>query len=92
MRIQYASDLHLEFADNLDYIEHGGIVPVGDVLVLAGDVSYLGYRDMIRHRFWDWGAKHFPQTYIVPGNHEYYGGYDIEQTMEKYVYTLSTML
>ena len=59
MRIQYASDLHLEFADNLDYIEHGGIVPVGDVLVLAGDVSYLGYRDMIRHRFWDWCAKHF---------------------------------
>lgn len=84
MRIQYASDLHLEFADNLDYIDHGGIVPVGDVLVLAGDVSYLGYRDMIRHRFWDWCAKHFQQTFIVPGNHEFYGGYDIEQTMEKY--------
>ena len=70
MRIQYASDLHLEFSENKSYIEHEGIEPVGDVLVLAGDVSYLGYRDMIRHRFWDWCAKHFQQTFIVPGNHE----------------------
>ena len=84
MKIQYASDLHLEFAENKNYIENGGIEPVGDVLVLAGDVSYLGERNMIRQRFFDWCAEHFRETFIVPGNHEFYGGYDIAQTMEDY--------
>lgn len=84
MKIQYASDLHLEFADNRDFIEAGGIEPVGDVLVLAGDVSYLGDRNMIRRRFFDWCAEHFRETFIVPGNHEFYHGYDIAYTLEDY--------
>ena len=44
MKIQYASDLHLEFAENRNFIEAGGIEPVGEVLVLSGDVSYLEWR------------------------------------------------
>ena len=36
MKIQYASDLHLEFAENRNFIENGGIEPVGEVLILAG--------------------------------------------------------
>ena len=86
MKIQYASDLHLEFAENKSFIEHGGIEPMGDVLVLAGDVSYLGDRNMIKRRFFDWCADHFRETFIVPGNHEFYGGYDIVQTMEDFEY------
>ena len=81
MKIQYASDLHLEFAENRNYIEYGGIEPVGDVLVLAGDVSYLGDRKMWKRPFWDWCAEHFRETFIVPGNHEFYGGFDIGRTM-----------
>lgn len=81
MKIQYASDLHLEFAENKSFIEHGGMEPVGDVLVLAGDVSYLGDRKMWKRPFWDWCAEHFRETIVVPGNHEFYGGFDIGCTM-----------
>ena len=84
MKIQYASDLHLEFAENRNYIDNGGIEPVGDVLVLAGDLSYLGDRNMMKRHFFDWCSEHFKETFIVPGNHEFYGGYDIAQTMEDY--------
>ena len=84
MKIQYASDLHLEFAENRNFIENGGMEPAGDVLVLAGDVSYLGDRNMIKRRFFDWCSEHFKETLIVPGNHEFYHGYDIEQTMENF--------
>ncbi|MBR0244954.1 MAG: metallophosphoesterase [Bacteroidales bacterium] len=84
MKIQYASDLHLEFAENKSFIEHGGIEPVGDVLVLAGDVSYLADRKMWKRPFWDWCAEHFRETFVVPGNHEFYGGFDIGRTMGDY--------
>ena len=84
MKIQYASDLHLEFAENRSFIEDRGMAPVGDVLVLAGDVSYLGDRNMIKRRFFDWCADRFSQTFIVPGNHEFYHGYDIARTMVDY--------
>ena len=87
MRIQYASDLHLEFADNRDLLERrNGMLPEGDVLVLAGDVSYLGDIKMIRRPFFDWCAEHFQETFIVPGNHEFYGRYDIGQTLADYEY------
>ena len=81
MKIQYASDLHLEFAENGNYIDDGGIEPVGDVLVLAGDVSYLGDRNMMKRHFFDWCAEHFKETFVVPGNHEFYDGFDIGRTM-----------
>ena len=84
MTIQYASDLHLEFADNREFVEREVLTPVGDILVLAGDVSYLGDHKMIKRPFFDWCAEHFRQTYIVPGNHEFYHGYDIALTMEDF--------
>lgn len=73
MKVQYASDIHLEFIDNAIFIARGPFKPVGDVLLLAGDTLPLkeinGYK---QHRFFDWCAEHYVQTLLIPGNHEYY--------------------
>ena len=73
MKVQYASDLHLEFYDNSVFIARNPFRVVGDVLVLAGDTLPLKEFDSYkRHRFFDWCADNFKQTFLVPGNHEYY--------------------
>ena len=41
MRIQYMSDLHMEFEENCRYIKQCGFPVTGEVLVLAGDIFYL---------------------------------------------------
>lgn len=78
MKIQYASDLHLELHDNSDYLVEKPLQPVGDILVLAGDIGYLDGVSYSEHPLWDWASANFEQVLVVPGNHEFYGGYDLE--------------
>lgn len=75
MKIQYASDLHLEFPANRNELKLNQIKPEADILLLAGDIMPF---KMIGHltRFWDSLSKNFKGVYWVPGNHEYYG-YDL---------------
>lgn len=72
MKIQYASDLHLEFRDNSRYIKENPLIPVGDILILAGDIGYLNDDNYSKHPFWDWVSDNFQQTYAIIGNHELY--------------------
>lgn len=76
-KIQYASDLHLEFADNWNYLKAHPLVPIGDILVLAGDSCYFGDERYVAHPFWDWAADHFEQVIVCPGNHEFYNYFDL---------------
>ena len=77
MKIQFASDLHLEFTENSHYLKHHPLEVAGDVLLLAGDTVYLGVEPLMKHPFWKWAADNFEQVIAIPGNHEYYAYYDI---------------
>ena len=77
MRIQYMSDLHIECADNSRYIKYNEFPVTGDVLVLAGDIFYLRNDVAPLDKFWKWASANYRQVLIVPGNHDYYGRYDV---------------
>ncbi|RYF57683.1 MAG: metallophosphoesterase [Cytophagaceae bacterium] len=78
MIIQYASDLHLEFPANAAHLLANPIEPVGDVLILAGDITSLSYYKSRRQEktFFRTLANQFRQVYYIPGNHEFYRSLD----------------
>lgn len=82
MKIQYASDLHLEFGANAAILRRHPIRPVGEVLILAGDIGYLSDEALLRHPFWDWASDNFREVIAIPGNHELYRNFDINELTE----------
>lgn len=84
MKIQYASDLHLEFSENWRYIKQNPIKVTGDILVLAGDIGHLGDDNYTRHPFWDWASDNYRQVICGMGNHEFYKYYDIATLKDGY--------
>ncbi len=72
MKVQYCSDLHLEFQHNKLFMDQFPLKPEGEILVLAGDIvpftliHEFGY-------FFDFCSANFVSTFWLPGNHEYYG-------------------
>jgi predicted phosphohydrolase len=71
MKIQYISDIHLEFLNQNEYENLlKKINIVGDVCVLAGDIGnpyYHNYENFLRFINY-----RFEKTFLIAGNHEYY--------------------
>ena len=62
MKIQFVSDLHLEFADNSAYLKNHPLEVTGDMLLIAGDSAYLdvlesGRDTYSQYEFWDWASN-----------------------------------
>lgn len=82
MRIQYASDLHLEFGDNSKWLKDNPLIPSADILVLTGDIGYLDDANYKTHPFWDWASENYKLVIVIPGNHELYKFFDINELHE----------
>ena len=68
MRIQYASDLHLEHFDKVAF--QPILKPVAPVLALVGDLGQPGrraYRDLMHYC-----SRNWTKVFVVAGNHELY--------------------
>jgi len=72
MKIQYCSDLHLEFALNNQFLKTHPLIPKGDVLILAGDILPFEFQKT-HSSFIDDVSDKFDLVFWLPGNHEYYG-------------------
>lgn len=72
-RLQYASDIHLEFHDRKG---SGNIPcemflkPVAPYLALCGDIGFPELPALLT--FISWCSSKFKEVYWVPGNHEFY--------------------
>ena len=77
MKIQYVSDIHLEFSENLNFIKSEPFEVTGDILVVAGDTTYFKDPLLARLPFFKWAAKNYREVLLVPGNHEFYGNGDV---------------
>lgn len=71
MTIQYASDLHLEMEANTQFLLRNPIKKAADVLVLAGDVTYLK-ESYLANKVLDQLSDTFEEVFMIPGNHEFY--------------------
>lgn len=78
MKTQYASDLHLEFDMNSWFLKQNPLLPVGDILILSGDISYLR-NDFYENPFFDYVSQNWKTVYWLPGNHEFYCGIDMSE-------------
>ena len=89
MKVQFVSDLHLEFADNRTFLKEHPLEVTGDILLIAGDTAYLdlpesGRDTYSQYEFWDWASKHYKQVIVCLGNHDFYGYYDLATMPDGY--------
>ena len=76
MKVQYCSDLHLEFPANKKYLKANPIKPEGEILLLAGDIVPFAEIEK-ENDFFNFASDSFEHTCC---NHEYYRSDITERT------------
>ena len=89
LKIQFVSDLHLEFPQNRQYLRDHPLQVTGDILLIAGDSAYLDLPDSDldtygSYSFWDWASRHYQQVIVCLGNHDFYAHYDLSTMPDGY--------
>lgn len=51
----------------------------GEILILAGDIGYIGDENYSKHSFGDWASENYKQVIVIQGNHEFCKMFDIDQ-------------
>ena len=80
MKLRYVSDIHLEFIkpNKLQNILKHMVKKEDEILILAGDIGNPyseNYDKFMKHI-----NQTFEKTFVIAGNHEYYGKYSMENT------------
>ena len=57
MKVQYASDLHIEFPVNASFLGKIPLSAESNILVLAGDIAYIEKKMLKNHPFFDWCSR-----------------------------------
>lgn len=88
-RIQFVSDLHLEFWENRQWLKLNPLEVTGDILLIAGDTAYLDLPESkqdtySQYEFWDWASENYKQVIVCFGNHDFYGYYDLSEMPDGY--------
>lgn len=88
-KIQFISDLHLEFAQNRFYIQDHPLQVTGDILLVAGDTAFLDFPESEQdsycdYAFWDWASANYSQVIVCLGNHDFYAHYDLATMPDGY--------
>lgn len=92
IRIQIASDLHIEFFESSERIPNDIIQPRAPILALLGDIG-IACTELLRD-FLHQQADRFEHVLFLPGNHEFYNLFDVynEGTMKKKEYSVQEQL
>lgn len=73
MKIQYVSDLHLEFPENRVYLQENPLETAGVILIIAGDTVTDRQKKKVRS-FYEQLRKEYRLIISCFGNHDFYRG------------------
>ena len=69
IRIQYTSDIHLEFLKNEPNLEDF-VIPSAPYLAILGDLGYPGSKNYLT--FLEKASQQYQKVFVIAGNHEFY--------------------